>query len=145
MHSSRASLIRNPLKSPSIEKIAEGLNARGSTGKYRAACPAHNGDNPTTLSITEAENGNVLVHCFRGCTQEEVISSLRDLGLWPSKRHTKSPRSYCGVRELSKGELDYMKAFVSLFEASGDCFKPQRDIQQYHRFKARLALGGHAC
>jgi hypothetical protein len=131
------------MKTPSIEIIAEGLNARGTYGKYRAACPAHGGTNPTTLSIREAEDGTVLVHCFAGCSQDAVIAALCELGLWPKSAQRKRARKYCGVRELTRGEVDYMKVYVSLYDASDDTYKSDQDAEQYQRFKARLTLGGH--
>ena len=44
---------------------------------YNARCPAHDDANPS-LSITEGDDGKVLVHCFAGCTFE----AIRD-ALWP--------------------------------------------------------------
>jgi hypothetical protein len=44
---------------------------------YRACCPAHGGDNPTALSITETGDGAVLVYCFKGtCTSEDILGAL---------------------------------------------------------------------
>jgi hypothetical protein len=43
---------------------------------YRACCPGHGGDNPTTLSLTEAEDGKPLIHCFKGCNPEVVLNAL---------------------------------------------------------------------
>ncbi len=48
--------------------------------KFSACCPAHN-DRTPSLSVTDI-TGKILVRCFAGCTQEEVINALRDLGLW---------------------------------------------------------------
>ncbi len=49
-----------------------------------ARCPAH-WDHKPSLSISEV-TGKVLVHCFAGCTQAEVIDALRDRGLWPDRK-----------------------------------------------------------
>ena len=56
-------------------------------GKWRAACPGHGGSNRTTLAITAAENGAVLMTCFHGCTIEAVAAGLGlDVGeLFPPK------------------------------------------------------------
>jgi hypothetical protein len=47
-----------------------------------APCPAHDDRNPS-LSICDADDGKVLVHCHAGCDQERVIAKLRSRGLWP--------------------------------------------------------------
>jgi DNA primase len=64
------------------ETIARGLQKpkRAGPGKYVACCPAHDDKSPS-LSIKDAP-GKVLVHCHAGCSQDEVINALRDLGLW---------------------------------------------------------------
>jgi hypothetical protein len=44
---------------------------------YRAPCPGHAGDNPTALSITEAEDGAVLLYCHtRGCQAEAIVRAI---------------------------------------------------------------------
>jgi hypothetical protein len=39
-----------------------------------AKCPAHD-DGSSSLSIKHLDNGKVLIHCFAGCTGEEVLSA----------------------------------------------------------------------
>ncbi len=51
-------------------------------GRFTVHCPAHADGNPS-LSVKE-EEGRILVHCFAGCAQENVINSLRDMGVWPN-------------------------------------------------------------
>jgi hypothetical protein len=43
-------------------------------------CPAHNDEHPS-LSVDERD-GQILVHCFAGCSQYAVIDGLRAHGLW---------------------------------------------------------------
>jgi hypothetical protein len=46
------------------------------TGKgWRARCPAHDGKS-TSLTITEADNGTLLVHCFAGCQVHDVLAAV---------------------------------------------------------------------
>ena len=52
----------------------EKVRARGS-GKWSACCPAHADRNPS-LSIRLAGDERVLVHCFSGCTVEEICAAL---------------------------------------------------------------------
>ena len=59
--------------------------------QYRAKCPVHQKTNSQsrTLSIKEATDGNVLLHCFGGCDYEEVLSAI---GL--EKKHLFPPETY---------------------------------------------------
>ena len=71
-----------------LSSIASGLSKVRWHDDYEilACCPAHDDRNPS-LSVSD-KNGKILVHCWAGCTQEEVISALRGMGLWHSaSRH----------------------------------------------------------
>jgi DNA primase len=48
-----------------------------------ALCPTHEDSDPS-LSIRDADDGKVLVHCHAGCDQSVVIGELRSRGLWDS-------------------------------------------------------------
>jgi len=54
---------------------------------YIICCPAHEDRNPS-LSVSEGDDGRILMHCFVGCTFHDVCSSLgihaRDL--FPKKK-----------------------------------------------------------
>ena len=63
------------------ETIAKALGGRKAGGGWTARCPAHD-DRTPSLSIRDADNGRVLVHCHAGCDQERVIATLRTRGLW---------------------------------------------------------------
>lgn len=65
-----------------LSTIASGLKKVRWQGDYKfsACCPVHNDHNPS-LSVTDI-SGKILVKCFSGCSQEEVIGALRDMGLW---------------------------------------------------------------
>ena len=51
-------------------------------GRWLAQCPAHD-DHVPSLSIAEGEDGRTLLHCFAGCSTEDICRtlgiSLRDL------------------------------------------------------------------
>lgn len=43
--------------------------------RYVACCPAHDDRDPS-LSITEAHDGRVLIHCFAGCGALAIVEAL---------------------------------------------------------------------
>lgn len=48
---------------------------RTKPGHWMARCPAHDDRSPS-LSVSEAADGKVLVHCFTGCSFESIVSAL---------------------------------------------------------------------
>jgi len=42
---------------------------------YSTLCPAHNDHNPS-LSVSENQKGDIILHCFKGCPPESVCSAL---------------------------------------------------------------------
>jgi hypothetical protein len=70
---------------PPAQIIAEALggctkNANG----WMARCPCHD-DSTASLSISDGRNG-VLVYCHAGCSQTQVIDTLKARGLWEYSR-----------------------------------------------------------
>ncbi len=63
--------------------IARALDGRKSGRGWTARCPAHE-DRTPSLGITERD-GRVLVRCYAGCPQSDVIAALRSRGLWPER------------------------------------------------------------
>ena len=47
---------------------------QGRGGKYQACCPAHEDRSPS-LSIREATDGRVLIHCHAGCEVSDIVES----------------------------------------------------------------------
>ncbi|MFM7009213.1 MAG: DNA primase [Betaproteobacteria bacterium] len=45
------------------------------SGQWSARCPAHR-DRNASLSVREAPNGAVLIHCFAGCAIEEISGAM---------------------------------------------------------------------
>ena len=43
--------------------------------EYQALCPAHP-DQQASLSINTGTDGRVLLHCFAGCTAEQITAAL---------------------------------------------------------------------
>jgi hypothetical protein len=63
------------------ESIAKALGGRKAGSAWMTRCPAH-GDREPSLSIRDAEDGKVLVHCHAGCGQKQVIAALKTRGIW---------------------------------------------------------------
>ena len=56
-----------------LERLLAKLHSVTSTGSgYTARCPGHD-DRQASLSLTEGDDGRVLLHCFAGCTTDEVV------------------------------------------------------------------------
>ena len=66
------------------ETIARALGGRKAGAGWMARCPAHDDRRPS-LSVRDADSGKVLVHCFAGCPQRDVVDALRRLGKWPDR------------------------------------------------------------
>src|ERR1041384_1752827 len=66
------------------EYIARALGGRRCGRGWIAKCPAHDDKTPS-LSIREGDRVPVIVCCFRGCLQADIIDALRARGLWPEK------------------------------------------------------------
>jgi hypothetical protein len=52
----------------------EGVKRTGE-GRWLARCAGH-ADKSPSLSIRELADGRILVHCFAGCTVEEILSAV---------------------------------------------------------------------
>jgi putative DNA primase/helicase len=63
------------------ESIAKALGGRKVGDSWMARCPAHD-DRKPSLSIRDADDGKILLHCHAGCGQERVITALQARGLW---------------------------------------------------------------
>jgi hypothetical protein len=100
------------------------LDKSRTVGKDRwiACCPAHDDRSPS-LSIRQLEDGRVLLHCFAGCSAQDVVESvgLRMTDLFPDElKNTRSELrtnlrvSYdeifvaIGDEMIERGELDKM-------------------------------------
>lgn len=61
---------------PAIGVILERLRGVKTAGSgWMALCPAHDDRNPS-LSVTVAEDGKILLHCFAGCATENVMAAI---------------------------------------------------------------------
>jgi len=60
-----------------IDKVLDGLERvkQIGPGEWTALCPAHDDMHPS-LSVAEAEDGKVLLHCWTGCGASEIVAAL---------------------------------------------------------------------
>ena len=68
--------------------LRKGRKCKESPG-YVACCPAHEDRSPS-LSLRDADDGRVLVHCHAGCSQSDVIDKLKGRGLWEPRANMDS-------------------------------------------------------
>lgn len=62
-------ILRNALKDSTGQELVE------SGSGWMACCPAHKDRNPS-LSVSEGNDGRVLLNCFAGCSTESVLAAL---------------------------------------------------------------------
>ena len=74
------------------EAIAKALGGQKAGCEWMARCPSHD-DRTPSLSLGDAHDGKVLVHCHAGCDQEHVIAALRRRGLWTESGPNSLPQT----------------------------------------------------
>lgn len=58
-----------------VDRVLDHLQGVRRTGAgWMAKCP-HHGDRQASLSVREADDGRVLLHCFAGCGNADVVAS----------------------------------------------------------------------
>jgi hypothetical protein len=62
------------LKVDAIISRLEKARATG-RGQWVACCPAHADKHPS-MTLRETEDGRVLLHCFAGCSVEEILGAV---------------------------------------------------------------------
>ncbi|MFZ5447051.1 MAG: DUF927 domain-containing protein [Thermodesulfobacteriota bacterium] len=87
------------------------------------------------MSLSESDDGKVLVHCYAGCDQMEVIQALKDMGLWPSQANT----SGTDPSRPPRGEL--VEAYSYLDEAGKLRYQSCRFIPKIFRLRKPIGQG----
>jgi hypothetical protein len=59
----------------SATELVQRLNAKRSGEGWKAKCPAHD-DRVPSLSIKEGSDGRVLLHCFAGCSIDDILRAI---------------------------------------------------------------------
>ena len=50
-------------------------DARRNGVGFKCRCPSHDDKTPS-LSVSEGDDGRVLIHCFGGCTFDELVAAI---------------------------------------------------------------------
>lgn len=98
------------------------------SGGYMALCPAHNDHDPS-LFISVSEDGErILIHCFAGCSEEEVLAAM---GLKPSDLFTqkmeKPPKTTEYPYYNADGTLCYTKTRLDKADGTKGFYFAQPD------------------
>lgn len=102
----------------SAQEISAALGGRpAGEDKWKARCPAHEDKNPS-LSIAESPSGKVLLKCWSGCTQDQVIRALRDRRLWPDYEEDR-PTPALAAAPIIDPELDALLSKIYWFLLRG--------------------------
>ena len=100
--------------------IAESLDGKRSGKGWIALCPSHDDRNPS-LSISDGDDGKILLHCHAGCSVYQIASaagfSLKDLfprsNLSPQqKREYHRKQSHAEIEKALSHELNVLIQFV---------------------------------
>jgi len=115
-----------------VTKALDILSGRmQSDGSAMVHCPAHEDKNPS-LNI-KANGDKLLVHCYAGCSQEAVVTALKDLGLWPGKSAQCAAPSYAvpaSPRKKAPATPETLAATYIYKDADGE------ELFQVHRHEA---------
>ena len=121
------------INNATLSSIANGLNKVRWHGDYKfsACCPAHNDRNPS-FSVTD-KNGKILVKCWAGCTQKEVIGALRGMGLWhTASRHQFESRKGAKLKEdIHHHQQMILLGAASTTELSGADMAQMRESMEF--------------
>jgi CHC2 zinc finger len=111
------------------------------TGRWIALCPAHEDRSPS-FSVRETEDGRVLLHCFAGCANGDVLAALglrmSDLFDRPLTHHLPPIRGGFSARELL--ELSSHEATVVALLASDAQSRPltENELKRLTEAASRL-------
>jgi putative DNA primase/helicase len=106
------------------ESIAIALGGRKAGRGWSVRCPAHDDRNPS-LSLRDSANGGVWVRCFTGCPRDEVVASLKAMGLWTQGASQKISRTLLR-QTLNCSAIDDQKRTnyaLSVWDSSGPAKK----------------------
>ena len=106
------------------------------SGRWVCTCPAHD-DNSPSLSVTEKENGKILLKCWAGCSNLDIITAL---GLsWDSLFPQNDGYSHSPVNPRRDDRIeDYIVEFAEYAKKTGK----RLTVSDKHAYARALAKGG---
>ena len=101
-----------------MNEILQRLNKVKKSGRgYIALCPCHQDKNPS-LSISQADDGRVLICCFAGCCTKDILNSLglnwRDL--YPGEMNDRQQKNNDAFKKRQSIEELNNQAFLGLLD-----------------------------
>lgn len=108
-----------------IDVVLSRLDRPRKAGKgWTARCPAHDDGSPS-LSVSEANDGRVLMHCFGGCRTDDVLAAIgldwKDI--FPGKLDTDARREYrrsSAIQAKKDAEFELKIADAAPFLSASD-------------------------
>ena len=96
----------------SIIELLDGVRRSGRG--YISKCPAHSDRHPS-LSITQGEDGKILLYCFAGCNVNEICSAI---GLKVTDLFNGVGKTYHGERRNAEQDFEELRrrAFIAMCE-----------------------------
>jgi putative DNA primase/helicase len=105
------------------EEIGRALGGRRSGRGWRCRCPAHRPDGHPSFTVVE-KDGKVLFKCWSGCSQLQLVSALRGMGLWGgqlSSDYAAPRKTSDSGPEASRGPHDPMKPWRQTGPLTSEC------------------------
>lgn len=134
-----------------IDTLLGSLDKAKRTGQrtWLACCPAH-GDRNASLSVREADDGRVLIHCFAGCSVHEIVAAAgleiadlfppREGGLTAGKPERRPFPATDALRAVASEAMFAAAACVSM--AAGEPVDRDRLILAASRIGAAIRAAG---
>ena len=116
---------------------------RSGPHSWTARCPSHDDKGPS-LSVKEADDGKLLVHCFAGCAVGEIVGAVGlDLAdLFPPRPHAPGAGAPAMRRPWTAAELLRLAAFESSIVALiGADMAAGREVDRPRLLEAAARLG----
>ena len=128
----------SPLSVYDIEKIAFALGKASHNGRgWITQCLTHE-DRTPSLSLSLGNHGELLAHCFSGCSFETIVNALKRRGLLPDRRA--SPSSSSRPAQSTKAASQRMQYACELWKKGQSIKGTLGEVYLNKRLAGRLTL-----
>lgn len=113
------------------------------SGTWIACCPSHDDKSPS-MTVRELDDGTLLVHCFAGCSAEEIVGAcgLKMEDLFPEKLNKDfSPaqkRRFPAADVLLMVEREIMVVAIVAGDLAAGRTPPEDDLKRMRVAQRRL-------